>query len=138
MMKINIKAIALGCLADWAGTAIFGIIFSMSAISIETSRGMTIEQAMVFLQQWSRTSAGGLFWMLFGLGFTCLGGYVAARLSRDGFLINAAGVGTIAVLPGLPVLAMTGASEAITLLPTLLSIPAAVLGGLIYLRKTGG
>lgn len=133
MGKFNIKAIALGCLADWAGTAIVGLIFGMSAISVATARGMRVEEAVNFLQQWSQTPAGTLFSVLFGLGFTGFGGYVAARTSQRGALINSASVGAIAILAGLPFI--SGAQVSGTIISLALSIPAAVLGGLFYTRE---
>ena len=133
MRKINFTAIALGCLADWAGTAAFSLIFAMFAVSVETSHGMRTEQAVDFLRQWSQTPAGALFSMLFGLCFTGLGGYVAARISKQETLINSASIGGIAVLGGLPLLSNVPAAGVI--ISMALSIPAAVLGGFFYTRK---
>jgi hypothetical protein len=134
MRKIEIKAVALGCLADWAGTMAFGLVFGMIAIGFETTKGMGAEQAVEFLRQWSLTRTGTLFSMLFGLGFTCLGGYVAARTARQETLWNSAIVGCIAVLTGAPFMSnaplLSGA-----LLSLVLSLPAAVAGGFLYTRK---
>jgi len=133
MRKFNFKAIALGCLADWAGTAAFSLIFGMFAVSVETAHGMRTEQAVDFLQQWSQTPAGALFSMLVGLGFTGLGGYVAARISHQETLINSVSIGGIAILGGLPLLSNVPAAGVI--ISTALSIPAATLGGFFYTKK---
>ena len=133
MKKISFKAIALGCLADWAGTAAFSLIFGMFAVGVETAHGMRTEQAVDFLQQWSQTRAGALFSMLFGLGFTGLGGYVAARISQQKTLINSVSIGCIAILGGLPLL--SNAPAAGVIISMALSIPAAILGGFYYTKK---
>jgi hypothetical protein len=133
MGKINIRAVALGCLADWAGTAAFGLVFGMIAVSIETSRNMRVEQAVDFLQQWFMTPSGTMFSMLFGLGFTCLGGYVATKTARQETLWNSVFVGGIAVLAGLPFVPDAPVSRLI--LSLALSLPAAVIGGFLYDRK---
>ena len=133
MGKINIKAIAIGCLVDWAGTALFSLLFGMIAISTETMRGMPAEQAADFLLQWSSTLPGVLFSMLFGLCFTCLGGYVAARVAPQETLINSAFVGSIGLAAGLPF--MSHAPIAGTIAGIVLSIPAATLGGFSHTKK---
>jgi hypothetical protein len=133
MGKINLRAVAMGCLADWAGTAAFGLVFGLIAVSIETSRGMRIEQAADFLQRWFMTPSGTIFSTLFGLGFTCLGGYVATKMARQETLWNSILVGGIAVLAGLPFLPHTAVY--ITVLSLALSLTAAVIGGLLYSKK---
>lgn len=102
MKKINIKAILIGCAVDWAGTMAFGLLFGTVAVSIETMRGARVEQATESLMQWSVTLPGTLFSLVFGLGFTCLGGYAAARVAKLDSLINSAAVGSLAVLTALP------------------------------------
>jgi hypothetical protein len=133
MNKIILKAVALGCVADWAGTAVFSLVFGMIAVNVETSRGMGAEQVIGFLQQWSLTPAGTMFSMLSGLGFTGFGGYVAARISRRDTLINSLLVGILAVLTGLPFVADIGPIRIV--LSMSLSIPAAVFGGFFYTKK---
>jgi hypothetical protein len=133
MGKINLKAIALGCLTDWAGTALFGLLFGIIAVSTEIGRGMSIEQAVNFLQQWSLTPAGMRFSLLFGLGFTGLGGYVAARTSPQKTLINSAVVGCLGIIAGLPFVSNTPIAGILVSLA--LSIPAAMAGGLFYTKK---
>jgi hypothetical protein len=133
MRKLNFKAIVLGCLADWVGTAAFSLIFGMFAVGVETAHGMSTEQAINFLQQWSQAPSGVLFLMLFGLGFTGLGGYVAARTSQQETLINSVSIGCIAILGGLPFLLNAPAGGVI--ITTILSIPAATLGGFFYTKK---
>jgi hypothetical protein len=133
MKNISIKAVALGCIADWAGTAAFGLVFAMIAVSVETGRGMSIEQATNVLSQWSLTPAGTMFSMLSGLGFTGLGGYVAARISHQDSLVNSLLVGIVAVLTALPFIA--GVPPARIILSLSLSIPAAVSGGLCHTKK---
>jgi hypothetical protein len=133
MGKISIKAVAWGCLADWAGTAAFGLIFGMIAVSVETARGMGVEQAVAFLQQWFLAPSGALFSTLFGLGFTCLGGYVATKTARQETLWNSVLVGGIAVLAGLPFIPDAPVTR--VMLSLALSLPAAVLGGFLHDKK---
>ena len=133
MGKMNMKAIALGCLADWAGTAAFGFVFGLIAVSVETSRGMSIEQAVDFFRGWYLTTAGTVFSTAFGLGFTSLGGFVAAKTSPQETLLNSAVVGSIALLAGLPLMENVPATAAT--LSMALSISAAVLGGCMHTKK---
>jgi hypothetical protein len=133
MKNFSIKAMALGCFADWAGTAAFGLVFGIIAVGFQTGRGMGVEQAAGFLQQWSLTSAGTMFSILSGLVFTGLGGYVAARISPRDTLVNSFLVGCIAILTGLPFVG--NVPPAMVVLSISLSVPAAVLGGFFYTRK---
>ncbi|MBN2189083.1 MAG: hypothetical protein JW699_06485 [Chitinispirillaceae bacterium] len=133
MKNISIKAVALGCIADWAGTVAFSLVFGMIAVGVETSRGMGAEQAIGSLQQWSQTPAGLMFSMLSGLCFTGLGGYVAARISPRDTLMNSLLVGALAFLTSLPFIAGVPPSRIIISLS--LPMPAAVIGGFLYTKK---
>jgi hypothetical protein len=133
MEKINIKAILLGCAVDWAGTVAFGLLFGTIAVSLETMRGARVEQATECLMKWSATLPGTLFSLAFGLGFTCLGGYTAARVARQDSLINPAAVGSMAVLTALPF--YSHSPVPVTIASLILSIPAAMLGGYFHTKK---
>jgi hypothetical protein len=133
MGNITIKAIVIGCLVDWGGTALFGLLFGMIAVSTETMRGMRAEQAVDALLQWSSSTPGMLFSMLFGLGFTCLGGYTAARTSPRETLINSAFVGSVGIITGLPFMAHSPIPG--TIVSIVLSIPVAILGGFFHTKK---
>jgi hypothetical protein len=133
MKNISIKAVALGCLADWAGTAAFGLAFGMFAVNAAAGRGMGAEQAAGFLQQWSLTGAGTTVSLLAGLAFTGLGGFVAARTSPRETLVNSLLVGIGAVCAALPFL--DGVPLLRIMLSLFLSIPAALLGGFFHVKK---
>jgi len=136
MENINIKAILIGCTIDWGGTALVGLLFGLIAVGTETMHGVSAEKSAECLMQWSATFPGILFSLVFGLGFTCLGGYTAARVAKQGSLINSAFVGGLAVVAALPFTAHAQPPGTIAAIVSIvLSLPAAVLGGFLYTKK---
>jgi hypothetical protein len=62
-----------------------------------------------------------------------LGGYVAARISIAGNLLNSAIVGTMGILLGLVFISET--PKAVFFLSIFLSIPVSILGGYCYTKE---
>jgi hypothetical protein len=130
MKYLNTKAIIFGCLADIAGTALFSLVFGMMMTIRATMRGVDAEAASRALIEWSSTVHGIAFSLFFGLFFTGFGGYVAARVAKNGMLLNSAFVGSMSILVGL--LFMGGSPITVTIISLALSIPIALLGGYLY------
>ena len=130
MKYLNAKAIIFGCLADIAGTALFSLVFGMMMTIRATMRGVDAETASRALIEWSSTVHGIAFSLFFGLFFTGFGGYIAARVAKNGMLLNSAFVGSMSILAGL--LFMGGSPIMVTIISLALSIPIALLGGYLY------
>jgi hypothetical protein len=133
MKKINIKAVLIGCLVDWVGTFAFTIASGISLAIMAAVRGIGEQEIQLALIEWSRSIPGMALSLLYGSGFTFLGGYVAARISKTGNLLNSVLVGAIGILLGLFFTSET--PGAILLLSILLSIPVSTLGGLCHTKK---
>jgi hypothetical protein len=133
MRRINVKAILIGCLVDWLGTFAFTIASGVSLGITAAVKGLSQQEIQLALIEWSKSIPGMALSLLYGSGFTFLGGYVAARISKTGNLLNAGLVGAIGILFGL--FFISEAPEAILLLSLLLSIPVATLGGFCHRRK---
>jgi hypothetical protein len=130
MKYLNVKSIILGCLADIAGTALFSIAFGMMTTIRATLRGVDAEATSRALIEWSSTIHGIAFSLFFGLFFTGLGGYVAARVAKNGTLLNSAFVGSMGILFGL--IFMGSSPIMVTIMSLTLSIPIALIGGYLY------
>jgi hypothetical protein len=130
MKHINSRAILYGCLADIAGTALFSLAFGMMTTFRAALRGVDAEAASQALIEWSSTMHGIAFSLFFGLFFTGVGGYVAARVVKNGTLLNSAFVGSMGILSGLVFMGFSPIM--VTIISLSLSIPIALLGGYIY------
>ena len=133
MKRLSLKAIVIGCLVDWLGTLAFGLTFAMGTGMMATLRGLSLKETELALTEWYSSIPGMVFSILCGLGFTLLGGYVAARISKADNLLNSALVGTMGILLGLVFISET--PKAVFFLSILLSIPVSILGGFCYTRK---
>ena len=133
MRRINLKAILIGCLVDWLGTLAFSIASGVSLGIMAALRGLGQQETQSAFIEWSGSLPGMVLSLLCGFGFTFLGGYVAARMSKTSHLLNSAFVGAIGILLGL--LFISEAPEPIFLLSSLFSIPVATLGGFCYRRN---
>lgn len=127
MSELSIKGILLGVLTDTGGNTIAGIIlmviFASGRITPDMS-GQEINDAILALAQ-----GGGflLASLIVGLGFTILGGYVAARVAKKGIYQNSAMVGAIDMLLG--ILFSGTSAHWFDIAGFLIVIPAALLGG---------
>jgi hypothetical protein len=127
MSELSIKGILLGVLTDTGGNTIAGIvlmvIFASSRITPDMSE-QEINDAILALAQ-----GGGflLASLIVGLGFTILGGYVAARVAKKGIYQNSATVGAIDMLLG--ILFTSASARWFDIAGFLIVIPAALLGG---------
>jgi hypothetical protein len=133
MPKINIKAIAIGCIVDWASSLTFSVFLSLLLDMKASSAGIPNHQIQQFINGYFLTRQGMIISTIFGFGFTALGGYVAARLARTDSLLNSAFVGSISIILGLFYISST--PRIISILSLLLSIPVAIIGGFFYTKK---
>jgi len=139
MKTLNLKAIVIGGLVDWLGTLAFDLFFVITTGMIATLKGLSSEETGVALTEWYHSTAGMGFSFLCGLGFTFLGGFVAAKIANAGNLLNSALVGAVGILLGLILIFEVSLNpeipEGISFLSILLSIPVSILGGFCYTGK---
>lgn len=130
---ISIKGVLLGALTDIGGTIVFGVIISIIMVSRILGQGYSeaeLEQQLLLQMQ----SNNYLFMSLtVGLAFTCLGGYVAARVAKRREYLHASIVGGIAILFCLWFSGQTPLW--LYIISLLLSIPAALLGAWFVLSR---
>jgi len=87
--KIKIKAIALGFLVDTAGSFFLGIILGI-ILTINQVKQEIYSQDIYYL----------ILSLIIGFGFTCLGGYVAGRISKDSQVLHGGVVGGLGLIWG--------------------------------------
>ena len=133
MNRLSIKAIVIGCLVDWLGTLAFGLLFALGTGMMAALRGVSPKETELALTEWYNSIPGMVFTILYGFGFTLLGGYVAARISKADNLLNSALVGTVGILLGLVIISET--PQVVFFLSILLPIPVSILGGYFYTRE---
>jgi hypothetical protein len=121
---VNVAAIATGYLTDTLSTLLFGGIVA----SIVAGDGASQDEVIARFND-----SLGLLLSTFavGLGFTAVGGYVAAAIAKDRPIRHAAMVGVLSLLTSLS-LSLAGPSDGplwLQLAGYALTVPAAVLGG---------
>ncbi len=139
MKTLNLKAILIGCLVDWLGTLAFDLFFVITTGMMAMLRELSLEETKLALTEWYHSVPGIGFSLLCGLGFTLLGGFVAAKIAKADNLLNSALVGAFGILLGLilifEVLPNSEMPKALSFLSILLSIPVSILGGFCHTRK---
>ena len=139
MKTLNPKAILIGCLVDWLGTLAFDLFFVITTGMVAGIKGLSSEETGAALTAWYRSVPGMGFSFLCGLGFTLLGGFVAAKIANAGNLLNSALVGAVGILLGLiltfEVFSNSEIPKAISYLSMLVSIPVSILGGFCHTKK---
>lgn len=126
----NLLAIVIGALVDVVTTTVFGALFAVGFAMTVGSAGMKPEQ----FQELVRDSSGFMV-AAYALGLSCsvLGGYICARFANQNEYANGLAVGIIGVISG--ELMNSGAGEPWTHALGLLTIPAALLGAHIKMRR---
>jgi hypothetical protein len=127
LKSIDVRAIIWGCLTDFGCTFFFGLCFTLVASMRAALKGVDLQSLQPVLESWAISVHGMIFSLFFGLFFTGVGGYVAARKAKRGGLINSAFVGSIGIVSGLFFIEAT--PVVITLVALTLSIPIAIIGG---------
>lgn len=128
------KAVALGVLTDFAGTFVGGIIVYATLGSMMASEGTEPERLDEALMQ---SSAYLTVSLTVGMCFTVLGGLVAARVSKHRAYWHAFLTGlTVLVLGEMMIsFAPDGYPLSYRIIGDLLTIPAALLGGHIWMSS---
>lgn len=130
---LDFRAIIVGCLADWLGTAGFSMVFFTIASIQLTARGLGTSEISNHFLSWSQSSEGFLYTLFFGLSFTFFGGYLAIKTAKRKSLFNSMFVGIAAIIAGL--FPTVNAPVSQTVISMILVIPAALLGGYYYLKE---
>ena len=132
--QLNIKAVLIGFAVDFFGSMIAALVFGMVYGGLLASRGMGVAQITETMTHAPAVLAASL---VFGLLFTALGGYLAARIDGGGDAINPLAVG--AVSTGLGVLTLLFTKEHGPLwynaAAFVLTLPCALLGGWLHHRR---
>lgn len=126
---ISIKAIIVGFLSDFVASTVFSILLSFLAAIIIAGKGYGGEELEKMLFTVMKDTPYRLFSLVAGLGFTMLGGYIAARLAKNGEIFHAGAVGVLNIIFGLYFLPLHFTWY--NLLAFTLILPAAVIGGKI-------
>jgi hypothetical protein len=126
----NLLAIIIGALVDIITTTVVGTLFSIGFAIAVGSEGMKPEQFQELLQ-----GSNAFMVTAYGLGLCCsvLGGYLCARFANQNEYANGLAVGIIGVISG--ELMSSGSGEAWVHVLGLLTIPAALLGAHIKMRR---
>jgi hypothetical protein len=120
---ISLKAILIGALLDIGGSLVVGsvMVFALGEDPADPAN-------------WSWASH--VSFLIIGTAFTCLGGFVAARIAKSKELLHSAIVGAPAMALGLvslPLVPISGFLVWYSVAGVLLTIPVAMLGG--YLAR---
>ncbi|HEY0820562.1 MAG TPA: hypothetical protein VGD46_17375 [Rhizobacter sp.] len=135
MNRFDPKAIIVAMLLSLA-LDVVGSIALVAGFGVEVSEGMTQEEVNAAVQ--AVTTTGGFLFaaLLYGTATTVFGGFVAARLARSHPYFNALAVGVLGVVLG--VLLGGEAPFWFEALAFLVSVPAALAGGHLALRRRPG
>lgn len=77
-----VKAVLLGLLADFGGTLLLGVLFSVGYGAMLAPQGLSVEAITAEIEAASTSGWGRVFFMVLGTGFSVLGGYVCSRVAR--------------------------------------------------------
>lgn len=132
MNRFDPKAIVIAMLLSLA-LDVFGSFVLVSAFGVRLSEGMTPEQIEAAVKEVTQRGSFMLAGFLYGGATTVFGGYIAARLARAYPYFNALAIGALGIVLGL--LLKSEAPWWFDALAWLLSIPAAVLGGHLAVRR---
>jgi hypothetical protein len=124
--NIDIKAVILGFLTDTVATIAIStlLITAMAAAGIPEN---SIPERM-------RTVSGLLLSLIFGLGCTVLGGYVAGRVAKRTEVVQGAVVGGVSLILGL-LLRESGQPLWYEIVGFVAIIPAGIAGGRIAAER---
>jgi len=127
------KAVTFGVLADVVGTFLAGIVLFAALGSVLVSQGASPEELDRTLMQ---SDAYLMLAGAVGLGFTVLGGYVAARVANQREYYHGLLTGVVVLAFGELMISLSpdGYPLAYRIVGDLLAIPAALFGA--HLRKT--
>lgn len=133
---IRPKAVAFGILTDIGATFIAMMLLTSFLGAQAGTENLSNEEAMQIIERTMRQPSYLLIGGALGLLATVLGGYVAARTAEVAPLLNAACVGVFGVIFGLVFIG--GSPLWFSLIGMLLTLPAAIAGGVLWRRTAHG
>ncbi|MCI0606409.1 hypothetical protein L0156_25780 [bacterium] len=133
MNSINWKAVLVGWGIDIAASTIF---ITGLTVLIGVAYGVSGNQHKV--QDVFNSKDFLIYSLIFGLLFTVVGGYVAARIAGRREILHSVIVGVLSILTGLGC-SQIGSAQAIpgwfTTISHIITIPAAMLGGFVRAKR---
>ena len=132
MTRFDPKAIIIAMLLSLALDVVGGVALVVS-FGLQVTAQMTPEETQAAIEAITRTDGFIVASLLWGTATTVFGGFVAARVARSHPYFNALAVGVLGLVLGL---LMGGQAPFwFDALAFLVSVPAAVAGGHIALRR---
>ncbi len=136
LKNVNIKAVLLGSLVDIGGTLVSGTIYLLALYIAILVRQAGMEGAdELSIEQITEGTGFQLTALVIGLGYTMLGGFVAASVAKGEKMLQAGVMGGISLLFSLFFLEAAHIWFDITGL--LLTLPLALLGGYLAMEEPG-
>ncbi len=133
---IRAKAVLAGIVTDLGATFVVMMVLA-SLLGAEAGvQDLPEEEARQLVESALQQPAYLLIGGVLGLLATVLGGYVAARVADVAPLLNAACVGVFGVVLG--ILFIGNSPIWFSLIGILLTLPAAIAGGVLWRRTTHG
>lgn len=132
MTRFDPKAIIIAMLLSLALDVVGGVALVVS-FGLQVTSQMTPEETQAAIEAITRTDGFIFASLLWGTATTVFGGFVAARVARSHPYFNALAVGVLGIVLGL----LMGGEAPLWFdaLAFLVSVPAAVVGGHIALRR---
>jgi len=133
--RFSVGAVLIGSAVDIGGTFLASIFIGIIAAATLMTQGMTPVQLQTRLQGNTAFVIGEL---ILGLGFSGLGGYVAARVAKFSELMHAGSTALICLAFGLltlPLASQSAMPNWFRIVGEVLVIPMALAGGLIAKRR---
>ncbi len=134
--RSNLLAIILGALVDLITTVITGVLLQVAFGIVVGSAGMSVADLVEMMQN---STVFAVLGSVIGLSCSVLGGYVCARFANQNEYANGLAVGLIGILSGF---ALNGNFtngfdnvDALTFLLALATVPAALLGAHLKVRR---
>lgn len=132
MNRFDPKAIIVAMLLSLA-LDVVGSIALVASFGVQVTSQMTPEETQAAIEAVTGTHGFMFASLLYGTATTIFGGFVAARMARSHPYFNAMAVGVLGIVLGL--LLGSDAPFWFNAIAFLMSVPAAVAGGHIALRR---
>ncbi len=130
----TVAAIAAGLAADVFGTSVGSLVVTIVLGAWLAGQGVPTEDMQAFMGE---SGAFQVFSLVFGLAFTVLGGYVAARVANFRELWHGMVLGIASLVFGELYIALAGADIALwqRIASWLLMLPAGIYGAFLYRKR---